>query len=126
MLTLTRRERFNAAHKLYRPDWSDEKNEAGYAGTSYSRGVAGHGSLSPYEVHIALLAAGPSFKPSFESELPTSNVDLVPTILHLHQLPIPATVNGRVMYELLINNNSSAHASRSAGSCDTMMQVIPN
>jgi 6-pyruvoyltetrahydropterin/6-carboxytetrahydropterin synthase len=27
MLTLTRRERFNAAHKLYRPDWSDEKNE---------------------------------------------------------------------------------------------------
>ena len=89
-------------------NWSDEKNTAGYAGTSYSKGVAGHGSLSPYEVHITLLAAGPSFKPSFESELPTSNVDLVPTILHLHQLPIPATVNGRVMYELLINNNSSA------------------
>ncbi len=24
---LTRKEHFNAAHKLYRPDWSDEKNQ---------------------------------------------------------------------------------------------------
>lgn len=86
-------------------NWNDNKNEAGYAGTSFSRGVAGHGSLSPYEVHIALLAAGPGFKKSYQSELPTSNVDLVPTILHLHQLPIPATVNGRVMHELLVERN---------------------
>lgn len=82
-------------------NWSDEKNAAGYAGTSYSKGVAGHGSLSPYEVHIALLAAGPSFKASFESSLPTSNVDIVPTILHLHKLSIPATATGRIMYEIL-------------------------
>ncbi|MCX6181374.1 MAG: 6-carboxytetrahydropterin synthase [Bacteroidetes bacterium] len=27
MIYLTRRERFNAAHKLYRDDWSAEKNE---------------------------------------------------------------------------------------------------
>lgn len=27
MLTLTRRERFNAAHKLYRDDWSEARNE---------------------------------------------------------------------------------------------------
>lgn len=26
MIYLTRRERFNAAHRLYRPEWSDEKN----------------------------------------------------------------------------------------------------
>lgn len=26
MIYLTRRERFNAAHRLYRDDWSDEKN----------------------------------------------------------------------------------------------------
>jgi len=25
---ITRKEHFNAAHKLYRPDWSDEQNEA--------------------------------------------------------------------------------------------------
>lgn len=27
MIYLTRRERFNAAHKLYRKEWSDEKNK---------------------------------------------------------------------------------------------------
>ena len=26
MVYITRRERFSAAHRLYRPDWSDEKN----------------------------------------------------------------------------------------------------
>ena len=82
-------------------NWSDDKNNMGYAGTSFSRGVAGHGGFSPYEVHIALLAAGPSFKQSLESELPTSNVDIAPTILYIHHLKIPAIMDGRVMYELL-------------------------
>jgi len=30
MVFLTRRERFNAAHRLFRPDWSDEKNREVY------------------------------------------------------------------------------------------------
>ncbi len=87
-------------------NWNDEKNDKGYAGTSYAKGVAGHGSLSPYEVHIALLASGPSFKKAYESNLPTSNVDLVPTVLHLHELAIPASMNGRVFYELLNEKNT--------------------
>ncbi len=90
-----------AADILVDYNWSDDKNSMGYAGTSFSRGVAGHGGFSPYEVHIALLASGPSFKKSFESEFPTSNVDIIPTILHIHQLPIPKTVDGRIINELL-------------------------
>ncbi len=86
-------------------NWNDNKNAMGYAGTSFSRGVAGHGGFSPYEVHIALLASGPSFKRSFESELPTSNVDIAPTVLHIHQLPIPSSMDGRVMNELLTEKN---------------------
>lgn len=81
-------------------NWDDQPNDKGYAGTSFNKGVAGHGSLSPYEVHIALLASGPSFKKSSESNLPTSNVDISPTVLYLHQLPIPASMNGRVLHEL--------------------------
>ncbi len=30
MIFLTRRERFNAAHRLFRPDWTDEKNSEVY------------------------------------------------------------------------------------------------
>jgi arylsulfatase A-like enzyme len=89
-------------------NWDDRKNAAGYAGASFSRGVAGHGSCSPYEVHIALLAAGPSFKKSFSSELPTSNVDIVPTLLHIHHIPIPASMDGRVISEFLVEKNKQA------------------
>jgi arylsulfatase A-like enzyme len=90
-----------SADILVDKNWDDSKNDKGYAGTSFSPGVAGHGGLSPYEVHIALLASGPSFKKSFESDLPTSNVDIVPTILSIHNLPVPPTMTGRVMTELL-------------------------
>jgi predicted AlkP superfamily pyrophosphatase or phosphodiesterase len=95
-----------SADILVDENWDDRKNEMGYAGTSYSRGVAGHGGLSPYEVHIALLASGPSFKKNFESELPTSNVDIVPTILSIHKISIPEKMNGRVATELLAENKS--------------------
>lgn len=94
-----------SADILVDENWDDRKNDKGYAGTSFSQGVAGHGGLSPYEVHIALLAAGPSFKKSFESELPTSNVDIAPTILAIHNLAIPASMTGRVMNELLTEKN---------------------
>ncbi|MEJ7644982.1 MAG: alkaline phosphatase family protein [Chryseolinea sp.] len=89
-----------SADILVDENWDDRKNAKGYAGTSFSRGVAGHGGLSPYEVHIALLAKGPSFKKAFSSELPTSNVDIVPTILSMHNIAIPASMAGRVMEEL--------------------------
>jgi predicted AlkP superfamily pyrophosphatase or phosphodiesterase len=90
-----------AADILVDEKWDDSKNKFGYAGTSYSGGVAGHGGFSPYEVHIALIASGPDFKKSYESELPTSNVDIAPTVLHLQNVPVPAAMDGRVVYELL-------------------------
>ena len=34
MMYLTRRERFCAAHRLFRPDWSDEKNKKVFGGCS--------------------------------------------------------------------------------------------
>lgn len=85
-------------------NWNDDKNQYGYAGTSFSRGVAGHGGFSKYEVHIALLADGPSFKKSFLSDLPTSNVDIAPTVFKLHNISIPTSMDGRVMEELFINS----------------------
>lgn len=93
-----------AADILVDVNWSDKENAAGYKGTSFARGVAGHGSLSPYEVHIALFTSGPGFKKQFTSQLPTSNVDIVPTLLHIHKIAIPASMKGRVLYELLIEN----------------------
>jgi predicted AlkP superfamily pyrophosphatase or phosphodiesterase len=89
-------------------NWNDSVNTKGYKGASFARGVAGHGSLSPYEVHIALLAAGPSFKPGYQSQLPSSNVDIVPTILQIHKLAIPPAMEGRVLSELLVGSAAPA------------------
>jgi len=96
-----------AADILVDKNWDERKNTYGYAGTSFSKGVAGHGGLSPYEVHIALLAKGPNFKKGFVSELATSNVDIVPTILAISGIPIPASMNGRVIDELLRKKNNT-------------------
>jgi len=86
---------------LVAPSWNDAKNDKGYAGTDFSGGVAGHGGSSPYEIDIALLASGPDFKNGATTQLPTSNVDIVPTILDIYNLPKPAAMDGRAMAELL-------------------------
>jgi predicted AlkP superfamily pyrophosphatase or phosphodiesterase len=88
-------------------NWSEKKNSAGYEGSSYSGGVAGHGSLSPYEVHIPLIVSGPGFKRGIVLDAPTSNVDIVPTLLYLLKIAIPASMDGRVINELLVSPANS-------------------
>mgnify|MGYP001263504002 CR=1 FL=1 len=92
-----------AADILMDRNWDDSKNSAGIAGAGYSVGVAGHGGLSPYEIKIALIASGPSFKKQYVSEIPTSNIDIVPTVLTLHGIPVPASMDGRPFRELMVN-----------------------
>ncbi|HEU5147590.1 MAG TPA: alkaline phosphatase family protein [Chryseosolibacter sp.] len=82
-------------------NWDHSMNSFGYKGRAFSPGVAGHGGLSPYEIHIPLIASGPSFRKRYKSAIPTSNIDIVPTILYLHRLDIPTEMEGRVMTELL-------------------------
>lgn len=55
MIYLTRRERFNAAHRLYREDWSDEQNLSVYGacsnpnwhGHNYNLFVTVKGEINP-------------------------------------------------------------------------------
>lgn len=82
-------------------DWNDSKNDKGYAGADYSGGVAGHGGSSPYEINIALFAKGPAFKSGFTGNLPTSNVDIAPTVLAINGIEVPAKMDGRILSEFL-------------------------
>jgi arylsulfatase A-like enzyme len=91
--------------------WNDGVNEFGYPGMSHSRGIAGHGSSSPYELGINLIAYGPSFKKRFESNLATGNVDLAPTILQLTGLKAPREMDGRILHELLSNTKGEIKSS---------------
>ena len=74
------------------------KSGIGYASSINRRGD--HGSFSPTDVHISLMASGPDFKSGLHDTLPASNVDIAPTVAHILQFSMPA-VQGRVLDEAL-------------------------
>ena len=84
---------------LVSANWTPETNDAGFAGKTTQEGVAGHGTSSPYDIHNTLIAAGPDFREHAVSEIPTGNVDLAPTLLHLLGLQVPPSMTGRVIEE---------------------------
>ena len=86
---------------LYSHDWTDARNAHGIAGTSASNGVAGHGSSSPFEIHNTLIAAGPDLKQGATVTTPSGNVDFAPTFLQMLGLPVPSSVQGRLLNEAL-------------------------
>lgn len=72
--------------------WSDGGRQPG-GGT--------HASLSRYDVHNTLVAAGPDFKRRFNNTMPTANTDLAPTILWLLGVQSKEPMDGRVLSEAL-------------------------
>ncbi len=85
--------------------WNDEKNAQGFPGLIFSEGrkpgQGNHATLSRYELHNTLIANGPDFRVGFRDELPSSNIDLAPTIAHVLKLPDAPPMDGRVLWETL-------------------------
>jgi predicted AlkP superfamily pyrophosphatase or phosphodiesterase len=84
-------------------NWTNDENEYGFKGTTTSRGVAGHGSASPWDIHNTLIAAGPDLKEKIHSKVPTGNVDIAPTFLALLGIEVPETMDGRAIREAFKN-----------------------
>jgi arylsulfatase A-like enzyme len=84
---------------LVAANWSRDRNEAGYEGASTQSGAAGHGTTSPHDVHIPLVAAGPDFREGAASEAPTSNADIAPTLLRLLRIAPSKEMTGRAIEE---------------------------
>jgi predicted AlkP superfamily pyrophosphatase or phosphodiesterase len=85
--------------------WSPDRNDEGVPGklivTGGDRNAGAHGSLSRYDVNNTLVAFGPSFKRGHVSDIPSGNVDLAPTVLHLLGLKPRESMDGRVLFEAL-------------------------
>jgi arylsulfatase A-like enzyme len=76
---------------------------AGKSGVSYASSInrrGDHGSFSPTDTHISLMASGPDFASGLHDTLPSSNVDIAPTVARILQFSMPA-VQGRVLEEAL-------------------------
>jgi arylsulfatase A-like enzyme len=87
--------------------WTVEKNDAGTPGMVYSdlsqygAGQGIHASLSRFDMHNMLIAAGPDFRSGIIDHLPTGNIDIAPTVLWLLGVKPPKNLDGRVLTEAL-------------------------
>ena len=84
--------------------WTDSKNQFGIPGmidADWQRGAGKgtHATLSRFDMHNTLIAAGPDFKRGQTDDLPTGNVDLVPTILQILGIKVPHQMDGRILSE---------------------------
>ncbi|MQG37050.1 MAG: alkaline phosphatase family protein [SAR202 cluster bacterium] len=64
-------------------------------------GLGSHGGGNSAELHNTLIVGGPSFKSDYRSKIPSGNIDIAPTILHLLDIPVPAHFDGRILREAL-------------------------
>jgi len=67
-----------------------------------SKTVGNHASLSPFDMHNMLFAAGPDLRRGIVDELPSGNTDIAPTVLWILGLEGEAAkMDGRVLGEAL-------------------------
>src|SRR6185295_1989001 len=78
--------------------------------TSRNAGQGSHASLSEFDVHNILFAAGPDFRRGMSSDLPSGNIDLAPTILHCLGLTPPHELDGRILSESLTQDSTPLHS----------------
>jgi arylsulfatase A-like enzyme len=91
-----------AADIVFSSRWSDGLNAHGIPGLMVAENKAGsgmHGSLSRFDVHNTLVAAGPDIRAGYRDEFPSGNIDVAPTILRLLSLEPPGGSDGRVLTE---------------------------
>src|SRR6266702_7675508 len=93
--------------------WNDSKNQFGAPGmidADWQReaGKGTHATLSRFDMHNTLIAAGPDFRRGQTDDLPTGNVDLAPTILQILGIKAPVQMDGRILSEAMVNDDRAA------------------
>jgi arylsulfatase A-like enzyme len=84
--------------------WDASKNQFGVQGMidadwQRAAGEGTHGTLSRFDMHNTLIAAGPDFKRNETDDLPSGNIDLAPTILQILGVKPQQNMDGRILSE---------------------------
>jgi arylsulfatase A-like enzyme len=87
--------------------WTDKKNQfdlPGMIDADWNRkaGEGTHATLSRFDMHNTLIAAGPDIRRGQTDDLPSGNVDLAPTILSIFGVSPAQKMDGRVLSEALV------------------------
>jgi predicted AlkP superfamily pyrophosphatase or phosphodiesterase len=91
--------------------WTEDKNQFGIAGMidadwQRAAGKGTHATLSKFDMHNILIAAGPDFRRAETDELPSGNVDLAPTVLAILGIQSAAAMDGRILSEAMPDGKS--------------------
>jgi predicted AlkP superfamily pyrophosphatase or phosphodiesterase len=86
--------------------WGASKNQFGVPGMidadwQRAAGEGTHATLSRFDMHNTLIAAGPDIKRGETNDLPSGNVDLAPTILQILGLKPSQKMDGRILLEAM-------------------------
>lgn len=105
-LKTARLDREGAPDVILSMRWADGENQFGVAGeimadATRAPGFGTHASLSRHDVHNTLVAAGPSFRRGASIMMPSGNIDIAPTVLHLLGIRSQEKLDGRVLAEAL-------------------------
>jgi arylsulfatase A-like enzyme len=98
--------------------WDENKNQFGVAGMmdgdwQRAAGKGTHATLSRFDMHNVLVAAGPNFRRGETDELSSGNIDLAPTILAILGIKSAASMDGRVLAEAMsVNEGAPAQAAK--------------
>ncbi|MEY2526441.1 MAG: hypothetical protein QOE73_1212 [Verrucomicrobiota bacterium] len=98
--------------------WNDKKNQFGVPGMidadwNRAAGEGTHATLSRFDMHNTLIAAGPSIRRGQSSDLPSGNVDLAPTILEILGINTTNAMDGRVLGEAMKNTEKQTSKAES-------------
>src|SRR5205814_4909667 len=93
--------------------WDASKNQfdiPGMIDADWQRaaGKGTHVTLSRFDIHNMLIAAGPDFPRGQTDDLPSGNIDVAPTILSILAITPPEKMNGRILSEAMANLDESA------------------
>ena len=86
--------------------WDASKNQfdvPGMIDADWQRaaGKGTHATLSRFDMHNTLIAAGPDFQRGEKNDLPSGNVDLAPTILQILDIKSEQKMDGRILSEAM-------------------------
>jgi len=92
--------------------WNGSKNQFGTPGMidadwQRAAGQGTHATLSRFDMHNTLIAAGPDFRRGGADDLATGNVDLAPTILHILGIKTAQGMDGRILSEAMVSTNGA-------------------
>lgn len=86
--------------------WFADRNDNGVPGLLISdggtKGKGTHSSLCRYDMLNTAVAWGPDFKRGYVSDVPSGNIDVTPTVLHILGVKPKTPLDGRVLTEALV------------------------